>query len=615
MWSAIKWFFRALVRVIKAIRLIISTLLLLLLLTVVVMLLSSEETLVLPDHGALTLAISGSILEKEGSASPKRMAQRWLSGDNTPPPLTLKQIKDALELAKTDERVGALVLQLQDMSESSMTKLDEVGDAIEAFKASGKPVYALGDNYTQSQYYLAAHADKILLNPAGGVTIEGLGVYRLYYKSAFERFNITPHVFRVGSYKSFVEPYIRDDMSQESQEDTQLWLGQLWQHYQDQVTRLRHIPSDHISPSKEQMLSRFAKAKGDLAQYALEQGLVDKLATRSEMQALVGEQVGWNKQDHQYSSLEVTHYLAHNQARMKGAPESIPAVGIITASGAIMSGDSATPNSINDKQLSQLVHEARQDERIHALVLRVDSPGGSAFAAEQIRQALLAFKSSGKPLVISMGSTAASGGYWIAADADKIYAAPTTLTGSIGVFGLFLTFEEALHKLGLNTDGVGTTDFVGAGLTTGLPKHMQQMIQMSVEHTYNQFVSIVAKGRNMSPAAVERVAQGHVWTGQMALELGLVDELGNLDSALIGAAELANLAEFDVKPIKLPQSAKEKLFSQLMGENALSNEAWLGVLPQALRPAAHQLQQQVSHLSQLDDVRGQYVLCVPCQGF
>ena len=615
MWSAIKWFFRALARVIKALRLIISTLLLLLVLSLVVILFSTDDALVLPDHGALTLAIAGPVLEQDSPASPQRMAEKWLSGDNTPPPLTLKQINDALDIARTDDRIGALVLQLQNMTESSLTKLDEVGAAIEAFKTSGKPVYALGDNYTQGQYYLAAHADEILLNPAGGVMIEGLGVYRLYYKSAFERFNITPHIFRVGSYKSFVEPYIRNDMSNESREDTQLWLGQLWQHYQDQIVALRDIPADRISPSKEQMLSRFAEANGDLAQYALQQGLVDKLASRAEMLQTVADQVGWDKQKNQYLSLDVPNYLAHYQAAAKPTPSSVPAVGIITASGAIMSGDTATPNSINDEQLSRLIDEARLDDQIKALVLRVDSPGGSAFAAEQIRQTLLNFKASGKPLVISMGSTAASGGYWIAADADKIYAAPTTLTGSIGVFGLFLSFEEALQKIGLNTDGVGTTDFVGAGITTGLPEPVKDLIQMSVEHTYGQFVSIVATGRNMPPAEVERVAQGHVWTGQMALELGLVDELGNLDNALAGAALLANLGEFDVKQVKLPLSAKDKLLAQFMGDSNVLSDLALAALPQALRPAAQQMQQEVSSLSQFSDVRGQYVLCVPCQRF
>lgn len=616
MWAKIKWLFRALVKVLNVIRVLITTLLLLIIVSFGFILFGSDEnTQPLPDKAALTLALSGPVLEQEAQASPKRMAEKWLSGDNTPPPMTLSHIKTALDMARTDDRIQVLVLQLQNMTESSITKLDEVGAAIEQFKTSGKTVYAIGDYYSQGQYYLAAHADQILLNPAGGVSIQGLGVYRLHYKSAFERFNITPHVFRVGTYKSFVEPYIRDDMSEESREDTQLWLGQLWQHYQDNIAKLRNIPTDHISPTKEQMLSRFAKVNGDPAQYALEQGLVDRLATRSDMLQTVAEQVGWNSQTNQYMSLDVATYLARTQAVIKPTANTIPAVGIITASGAIMSADTATPNSINDEHLTQLINEARLDDQIKALVLRVDSPGGSAFAAEQIRSALLNFKASGKPLVISMGSTAASGGYWIAADADKIYASPTTLTGSIGVFGLFLTFEEALQKVGLNTDGVGTTDFVGAGITTGLPDHVKDMIQMSVEHTYGQFVSIVAKGRDMKPAEVERVAQGHVWTGQMALELGLVDELGTIDDALVGAASLANLGEFDVKPVKLPMSAKDKLLAQFMGDSTVLSDIAMAALPQALRPAALLVQQEVSSLGQFSDVRGQYVLCVPCQGF
>ena len=616
MWAKIKWLFRGLVKALNVIRVLITTVFLLMILSFAFILFSADESnQPLPNKAALTLALSGAVLEQETQVTPKSMAEKWFSGDDTPPPMTLSQIKDALDMARTDDRIQALVLQLHNMTESSITKLDEVGAAIELFKTSGKPVYAIGDNYSQGQYYLAAHADEILLNPAGSVSIQGLGVYRLHYKSAFERFNITPHVFRVGTYKSFVEPYIRDDMSAESREDTQLWLGQLWQHYQDNIATLRNIPTDHISPTKEQMLSRFAKANGDPAKYALEQGLVDRLATRDEMLHTVAEHVGWNNKANQYMSLDVPTYLQRNQTVPNQTASSVPTVGMIIASGAIMSADSATPNSINDEHLSQLINEARLDEQIKALVLRVDSPGGSAFAAEQIRRSLLNFKTSGKPLVISMGNAAASGGYWIAADADKIYASPTTLTGSIGVFGLFLSFEDALQKIGLNTDGVGTTDFVGAGLTTGLPSHVKEMIQMSVEHTYRQFVTIVAEGRNLAPAEVERVAQGHVWTGQMALELGLVDELGNLDDALAGAALLANLGEFDVKHVKLPMSAKDKLLAQFMGDSTVFSDLLISALPPALRPTAAQVQQEVSSLSQLHDVQGKYVICVPCQSF
>ena len=612
MWSAIKWLFRTLGRVLNAIRLLVSGLFFLAIIVFAVLIFGGkDDTTVLPAKAALTLALAGPVLEQETAANPRRLAEKWFAGDTTPPAMTLNQIKDALDQARNDDRIGALVLQLQNMTESSITKLDEVGQAIEGFKTSGKPVYAIGDYYTQGQYYLASHADEILLNPAGGVTIQGLGVYRLHYKSAFERFDITPHVFRVGTYKSFVEPYIRDDMSAESREDTLRWLGQLWQHYQDKVATLRGIPTDHISPSKEQLLSRFAAVNGDPARYALEQGLVDRLASRTEMLQTVAEQVGWNSQTNQYMSLDITTYLNHASPK----PKSAPAVGLITASGAIMSGATATPNSINDEHISQLINEARLDADIRALVLRIDSPGGSAFAAEQIRSALLTFKESGKPLVISMGSTAASGGYWIAADADKIYAAPTTLTGSIGVFGLFLTFEEAFEKLGLNTDGVGTTDFVGAGLTTGLPEHTKQLIQMGVEHTYGQFVELVAKGRNMKPAQVERAAQGHVWTGQDAKELGLVDELGYLDDALAGAAELANLGEFSIKRVTMPMTAKERLLAQFMSDSNVLADLANAALPAALRPAGKQLQQELNTLGRFDDIRGQYVLCVACQEF
>ncbi|MDP5291480.1 signal peptide peptidase SppA [Oceanimonas sp. CHS3-5] len=611
MWSAIKWLFRTLGRVLNVLRTVLINLFFLLaLVSVFIIFFSEKEAPTLPASAALTLDINGPVLEQDTQASPRRLLNKWLAGDEAPPALTLGQIKEALTLARHDERIKAVVLRLQNMSESSLTKLDEVGAALESFKTSGKPVYAIGDYYTQGQYYLAAHADEIWLNPAGAVTIQGLGVYRLHYKSAFERFDITPHVFRVGTYKSFVEPYLRDDMSAESREDALRWLGQLWRHYQDNVSTLRDIPADHISPGKELLLSRFRAVGGDPARYALEQGLVDKLATRHEMLRHVGEQAGWDHGAGSYRSLSISRYLAHRPQDDNTAP----AVGLITASGAIMSGE-PRPNTISDEQLGKLIDQARRDSDIKALVLRIDSPGGSAFAAEQIRTALLRFKQSGKPLVVSMGSTAASGGYWIAADADKIYAAPTTLTGSIGVFGLFLTFEDALEKLGLNTDGVGTTDFVGAGLTTGLPKHAQELIQLGVEHTYDRFVSLVAAGRELEPREVEAAAQGHVWTGTDARALGLVDELGYLDDALAGAAELAELPQYRLKRVQLPRSPKELLMEQLLDTNLDATALVQAALPEVLRPAGEQLGQELNALAHFNDIRGQYVLCVECQEF
>ncbi|WP_107851967.1 signal peptide peptidase SppA [Oceanimonas marisflavi] len=611
MWSAIKWLFRTLGRVLTLLRtLLVNLFFLLALISLFILFFGEKEAPVLPATAALTLDINGPVLEQDAQTGPRRLLNKWLSGDNTPPPLTLGQIKEALAAARHDDRIKVVVLRLQNMTESSLTRLDEVGAALEAFKTSGKPVYAIGDYYTQGQYYLAAHADEVWLNPAGAVTIQGMGVYRLHYKSAFERFDITPHVFRVGTYKSFVEPYLRDDMSDESREDALRWLGQLWQHYQDNISTLRNIPADHISPGKELLLSRFRAVGGDPARYALEQGLVDKLATRHDMLRHIGEQVGWNHSAGSYQSLSVPRYLAHRSQDDSTAP----AVGLITASGAIMSGEPA-PNTISDERLARLIDQARRDNDLNALVLRIDSPGGSAFAAEQIRAALLRFKESGKPLVVSMGSTAASGGYWIAADADKIYAAPTTLTGSIGVFGLFLTFEDALAKLGLNTDGVGTTDFVGAGLTTGLPEHARELIQLGVEHTYDQFVTLVANGRELKPEQVEAAAQGHVWTGTDAQALGLVDELGYLDDALAGAAELAGLAEYRVKKVLLPRSPKDLLMEQLLESNIDARALLQASLPEALQPAGEQLGRELDALSRFNDIRGQYVLCVECQEF
>ncbi|MFG0835358.1 signal peptide peptidase SppA [Aeromonas bivalvium] len=610
-FKGLGWLFRSLWRLLNFTRLMLVNLLFLaVVLTLVFVLGMQQEAPQTPIEGALTLDLDGTLVEQLTQVSPsEQLLQQMGSRDDLPQELLLSDLLWAIRSAGEDDRIQALVLQPQGL-QGNLSKLQEVADAIDDFKESGKPVIAMADYYTQGQYLLAAHADHVLLNQSGAVLLEGLGVYQTYFKSALEKLNVTPHVFKVGTYKSFVEPYTRDDMSAESREANQRWLDQLWQAYVSDVASQREVEPDAISPSKEQFLERLKKAQGNAAGYALDNGLVDELATREEMNQAVIKEVG-EREDHSWRGVGLKEYLAAipDQYPQSGKDE----VGLIKASGAIMDGIQPA-GTIGGDSLASLLADARLDDKVKAVVLRVDSPGGSAFAAEQIRAELLALKQAGKPVVVSMGSYAASGGYWIAADADKIFASPTTLTGSIGVFGLFATVDQALSQFGIHSDGVGTTDFVGLGVTRALPPHVGEAIQLNVENTYQRFLGLVSKGRGLSMTEAEKAAQGRVWTGLDAKELGLVDEFGSQDDAIAAAAELANLKEWQVTPILPEESAKEKFLRELLNSSARAlAPALKGTIPAPLGASLSALNQALDPLVRFNDPQGTYAWCPVCR--
>jgi len=609
-FKGLGWLFRSLWRLLNFTRLMLVNLLFLLVVLVIVFSVSQSETPSTPIEGALTLNLSGVLVEQRTQTDPTVQLLRQMDkGDEQPSEIVLSDLLWAIKSAGNDDRIKALVIKPQGLQGASLSKLQEVTAAIDAFKESGKPVIAMADYYSQGAYLLAAHADHVLLNQSGAVLIEGLGVYQTYFKSALEKLNITPHVFKVGTYKSFVEPYTRDEMSPESKEANQRWLDQLWQSYVADVAEQREIEPDAVAPNKDHFLELLRKAGGNAASYALDNGLVDQLATRDEMTQAVIKEVG-EADDHGWKGVGLKEYLAAipDQYPQSGKDE----VGLITASGAIMDGVQPA-GTIGGDSLADLLAEARRDDQVKAVVLRVDSPGGSAFAAEQIRAELLALKQAGKPVVISMGSYAASGGYWISADADKIFASPTTLTGSIGVFGMFATIDKALSQYGVHTDGVGTTDFVGVGLTRALPDHVGEAIQLSVEDTYQRFVGLVGKGRGLSPEEAEKAAEGRVWTGQDAKALGLVDEFGNLDDALKAAADLANLKSWQVTPIAPEESARDKFLRELFDSSAQALaphlQSWL---PAGLGKALLEMNRTLDPLTRFNDPQGTYAFCPVC---
>ena len=512
-----------------------------------------------PNQAVLVLNPSGALVEE-------------LAEPGAGFPLSLPSAEQArmhdlvrvIHAARDDKRIRILLLDLKDMGRTSLTKLQTLRRAIDDFKTSGKKVIAAADSYTQSQYYLAASADTVYLHPMGMVLLTGLSLYRNYFKDALDKMKVQVHLFRAGEYKSAAEPFVRNNMSAAARKADQALLTQLWQFYKQDLAGMRHIKPEEIQDLLDHPAGHVRKYGGNLAQLALAMHLVDKLATHTEVQAAITEQLGIGR-DAPLPSVSYKQYL-----RALG-PEAKPGggrqVGLIVASGDILDGDQP-PGAIGGDSFSKLVDKAERDSHIKAVVLRIDSPGGSAVASETIRQAIKRLKQTGKPVVVSMGSMAASGGYWMASIADEIWAAPATLTGSIGVFGLFPGFDKGLNALGIHTDGLGTTQIAG-GMRTDRPlkPELAKVIQMNVDHIYNDFINHVAQGRHIAASKVRTLAEGRVWTGADALKLGLVDKLGTLDDAIASAAKRAKLGEnYQVKRVRPKPGIRELIMENLMGE-------------------------------------------------
>ncbi|ENM5750673.1 signal peptide peptidase SppA [Vibrio mimicus] len=558
---------------------------------------------------ALILNLSGPIVEQSTHINPMDSFAGSVFGEELPRENVLFDIVDTLRHAKNDNNVTGLVLALGDMPETNLTKLRYIAKAINEFKSSGKPVYAVGDFYNQSQYYLASYADKIYLAPDGAVLLKGYSAYSMYYKTLLEKLDVTTHVFRVGTYKSAIEPFVRDDMSDAARESASRWLTQLWSAYVDDVAANRQIDIKTLTPTMDEFVAQLKEVGGDLAALSKQVGLVDELATRQQVRQTLAETFGSDGKD-SYNAISYYEYKASVKPTLLNEANDIA---VVVASGAIMDG-SQPRGTVGGDTVAGLLREARNDNNVKAVVLRVDSPGGSAFASEVIRNEIEALKAAGKPVVVSMSSLAASGGYWISMSADKIVAQPTTLTGSIGIFSVITTFEKGLNNLGIYTDGVGTTPFSGQGVTTGLTQGAKDAIQLGIEHGYQRFISLVAEKRGLTLKAVDELAQGRVWTAQDAQTLGLVDQLGDFDDAVHLAADLAQLDQYNLYWVEEPLTPAQQFLQDLLGQVRVS----LGLnvsalLPKSLQPLATEWQQQTSLLNQLNDPKGQYAFCLPCQ--
>ena len=554
-----------------------------------------------PDNAVLVLNPKGDLVDQIATPETDGIPLAIPESDQ----VLVPKLVSVLKAARDDSKIRMLRLELGELRSAPLSKLQELRRAIEFFKQSGKPVIVSGTIYSQAQYYLAATADKVFLNPMGIVELSGFAVYRNYFREALDKLDINAQVFRAGNYKSALEPVMRNNMSEDARLANSAWLQVLWDAYKRDISEMRKIKPERIQQVLDQPTKFLAKHGGNIASLAKAEGLVDELADAIEVEDYIAEQMG--------DDYETVTYKSYDRLTPgKAGNGSDQLVAVITASGVIVSGEKPA-GTVGDITISKLLRDAREDEDIKAVVLRIDSPGGSAMASEVIRREILRVREAGKPVVVSMGSLAASGGYWIAAAADEIWAAPTTLTGSIGVFGLFADIHKGLGKLGIHTDGVGTTAIAGR-LRSDMPmsNELAKAFQMGVDDTYRKFIDIVAKGRNMNPEKVKALAGGRVWSGEDALKNGLVDQHGDLKDAIAAAAKRAGISD-DYDEIRLEPNLNplEMLLGDMLGEARV----WLaGAGSSAMLhfPGSRALQEigfELQRLAQFNDPRNIYAYC------
>src|SRR4249919_586110 len=495
------------------------------------------------DRTTLVIAPEGKLVEQYTSDPASRALARTL-GDDGAGEVQLRDVLRAIDAAGDDTRIERVLLRTDRMEFSGYASIREVAAALARLRAAGKQVVAFGENFDQNQYLLAAQANEVYLDPMGGLMLEGLGHYRQYYRVGLQdKLGVDVHLFRVGEYKSAAEPFILDAASPASKQADLYWMNDIWQRYLADVARVRGVSAQQLAANIDTLPQGLQAAQGDLAQYALRQKLVTGLKTREEIEDLLAQRgVADSDAEDGFREVSLDGYLEHVDGaldRVNGRSQ----VAVVVAEGEI-SGGKQPPGSVGGESTSALLRDARDDDRVKAVVLRVNSPGGEVFASEQIRREVAALKTAGKPVVVSMGDVAASGGYWISMNADRIYADPSTITGSIGIFGLIPTFPRTLDKLGVHTDGVGTTRFAGAfDLTRALDPEVGAMIQSVIDKGYRDFTGRVAQARGRSVGEIDAIARGRVWSGAEAKQRGLVDAFGGIEDAVADVATRARLGK------------------------------------------------------------------------
>lgn len=555
---------------------------------------------VVPQYGTLVLDLEGVIIDSTRYDDEIYALQNKIYGKkvNTSRENSLFELTQKIAQATTDPNIDGMVLKLDNFVGADMSSLQYVGKYLSKFREANKPIYAIGSNFNQSQYYLASYANKIYLTPLGAVSVYGLSANNLYYKTLLDNLKINTHVFRVGTYKSAIEPFIRDDMSDAAKSNTTRWLSAMWENYLNDISAQRKKAPSQLVPNPTDMLSELKAAKGSMSQYALSTGLVDVVASNYQYDLDIVQN------QHQLSIYDYKLTEKDEQTDDK------PLIAVVFVNGTITDSENNTDIAGSQDIVEQLrnIRNNLDNQNVQAVILRVNSPGGSVDASEAIRSELEALRSYQIPVVVSMGGMAASGGYWISTASDYIIASPNTITGSIGIFGIIPTFEKSLSHIGVYNDGVATSPLANNSVTRNLPDEMSQLIQMNIDNGYNTFISLVAKARNMSTEQVDKIAQGQVWLGSEASNIGLVDKLGDFDDAIETAATLANLTDYKIDWLKPDVSWFNSFYSEMLTMLPKSTaEIFFDQLPQA-----KQLKQQVSLWNKFHDSQNRYIYCLNC---
>ncbi len=562
-------FLRLLWNSLSVIRVVVLNLIFVVIVVSILVSISSEQPKPIANDTPLLINPSGFLVDKSTyEATPIELL---MGQDNQQVETSVRDLTEAIYAAAGDERINAIILRLDNLFGGGMSKIEEIGEAIETFKSTGKPVVAYGQSFNQQQYLLASYADEIYIHQMGSVFLTGYGMYRNYMKDAADKLLIDFHVFRVGDYKDAIENFTRNSMSPESREHNIRWINELWQRYTDSIETARGLTEGSINQYIANSFDASAVKNETNAEFAKTTGLVDRVVTSTEIKDILVKKYGM-LEDEQVKHVGYSRYLADVSQSMFEEPKDNQ-IGLIVAQGTIVDGQ-APETSIGSSSFVQLLQNAQKDYSLKALIIRIDSGGGSAFASEIIREHIEKIRAKGIPVYVSMGSIAASGGYWMSVPANEIWATPATITGSIGVWGLVPNFNQSLEKLGIYSDGIGTSPLADVfHPDRKMSEPAKQLFQRNVEHIYDKFISLVSEGREQEPGAVHEIAQGKVWTGRHAKELGLVDKLGSLQAVIDSVATELELKNFDVVEIERTLSPQEQFIRSLMqGAQTLTNQ-------------------------------------------
>ncbi len=562
-----------------------------------------------PSKAALLIEPEGQLVEQLSGDAIERAVQN-ARGEGNPETL-LWDLTDSIRAAAKDKRIPVLAIDLDKFDGGGQPSLEELALAIREFRASGKKVIAYGTELTQEKYYLAAQADEIYLDPLGFVLIDGFDRYRWFYKQLLDKVGVDINIFRVGAFKSAVEEYTRTDMSPEDKQESQAYLNAMWNSYQAAMTRARKLPPDAVANYVNTLAKKVSAEAGNAAQVALQAGLVTGIKTQQEVEKRIADLVGKDDSTGSFKSISEQDYVRIARAQIKMRADGKQRVGVIVASGDILDGDQPS-GTIGGDSTARLIRQARLDKDIHAVVLRVDSPGGSVLASEEIYRELLALRAAGKPLVVSMSTYAASGGYYISAPADEIWASPATLTGSIGIFAVVPTVDKTLGKVGVTVDGLGTTPLSGElRIDRPLGEDARSLLQSQISRGYEEFLARVSAGRKMTRDQVNDIAQGHVWAGVDAKRLGLVDQLGSFEDAVKAAARRAKLTDYDIEFIEPELSWAQELVLNAKMDTARMLLKVAGPQPEtaAVAQLASPLRREVARLSRFSVRNRIYAYC------